>query len=227
MSSTRRRAPAIKVKIKDLLEGELETQQDGTKALHIRTNDIIRRARIIGEIVNKAVIEVEETVILDITDETGEIKIKGGGSDWAGPIFFELQELNEGTTVDVVGLIRETTDGGVYLSCELCIPVKDNAMKVLRDLEVSKYYRRKGLEVQATESIATAFKEQAKLSESNQIKEQILDLLKKSENLEEGCSFDEIRRALGLTSRELEPELRALQSDGDIFEPIPGIFKFV
>ena len=138
-----------------------------------------------------------------------------------------MKGFGEGSTVDVIGLIRESSDGKVYINCELCILVQDDAMKVLRDLEISKYYREKGMTAEATESIETAMKKQAKLSESDEIKDHILDLLKKAENLEEGCSFDIIKKKLGLTTKELEPELRALQSEGDIFEPIPGTFKYV
>ncbi|MFW9923772.1 MAG: hypothetical protein ACFFDW_10855 [Candidatus Thorarchaeota archaeon] len=226
-SDNRRRTPAIKVRIKDLLDGELETQQDGTKALHIKTDDILRRVRIMGEITNKADIEADESMIFDVSDETGTIKVKGGGSDWSVQTYLDMKDMKEGSTVDVIGLIRESADGSVYISCELCILVNDSKLKVLRDLEISKYYRRKGLDSEATKSIEIAFKDQAKVSASDEIKDQILELLKKPDNLEEGCSFDEIKKALGLTTRELEPELRALQNDGDIFEPIPGTFKYV
>lgn len=227
MISNRRRAPAIKLKIKDLNEGEFVTEQDGTKALHIKTDDIIRRARILGEITNKIVIENDESVLLDITDETGVMKIKGGGSAWAGQIYLDLKNMKEGSMVDIVGLIRESTEATPYIDCELCIPINDDAVKVLRDLEISKYYKRKGLDIEASVSIDSAFKAQAKLSESDEIKDQILNLLRKSENLKEGLSFDEIKRELALTTKELEPELRALQNDGDIFEPHPGTFKYV
>ena len=138
-----------------------------------------------------------------------------------------MQELKEGTSVDVVGLLRETGDGNVYIDCELCFPVTDQAIKVLRELEISKYYNRKGLDSKASEGLEKAIEGQTQLIESDQIKDQILALLKKDENLEEGCTFDDIKRTLGLTTKELEPELRALQSDGDIFEPLPGTFKYV
>lgn len=227
MISNRRRAPAIKVKINDLNEGEFVTEQDGSKALHIKTDDIVRRARILGEIINKVVIENDESVIFDIEDETGRIQVKGGGTAWSGEIYLEMKGLKEGSIVDIVGLIRESPDEKPYIDCELCIHVIDDAAKVLRNLEISKYYKRKGLDIEASVSIDSAFKAQAKLSVSDEIKDQILALLKKDENLEEGLSFDEIKRELALTTKELEPELRALQNDGDIFEPIPGTFKYV
>ena len=88
------------------------------------------------------------------------------------------------------------------------------------------FYSRKGLQSEATQGIETAIKEQVKLSESDEIKDQILEMLKNPDNTD-GCTFDEIKRALGLSTRDLEPELRALQSDGDIFEPVPGTFKYV
>ena len=227
MISNRRRAPAIKVKIKDLTDGELITEQDGTKALHIKTDDFIRRARVMGEITNKVDIEADESILLDIEDETGVVRIKGGGNQWSAQIYLDMKELKEGSTVDVVGLIRESTDNSIYIDCELCIPIIDPAIKVLRDLEISKYYRRKGLSSEANSGIEKAMKGEAKLSESDEIKDQILALLKQPENLETGCSFEDIKRTLALTTKELEPELRALQSEGDIFEPSPGTFKYV
>jgi len=223
--SNKRRSTAIKLKIGDLISGEFSTKEDGTKVLHVKTEDFIRRTRIMGEITGKSVIESDESVILDIADTTGTIKVKGGGSEWSGQIYLDIKDLKEGTLVDVVGLVRETADGNVYLDCEMCRPVTDKSLPVLRELEISKYYKRKGVDSSA--SLETAIKGQAKLAESDEIKDNILDLLKTSENLKEGCSFDDIKRALGLTTKELEPELRALQSDGDIFEPIPGTFKFV
>lgn len=225
--SGRRRAVALKMKIKDIIEGEFTTEQDGSKALHVKTDDIVRRARIMGEITSKVDIESDESILLDVADETGTVRVKGGGTEWSGQVYLDMKGLVEGSTVDVVGLIRESSDGKVYINCELCVPVHDKAMKVLRDLEISKYYRKKGLVVEATESIETAMKKQAKLSESDEIKDQILEVLKKKENLEDGCTFNTIKKELGLATKELEPELRALQSEGDIFEPIPGTFKYV
>jgi len=227
MSTSRRRAVAIKMKIKDLTDGEFISEQDGSKALHVKTDEIILRARIMGEITSKVDIESDESILIDVADETGTIRVKGGGSEWAGQIYLDMKGLAEGMTVDIVGLIRESSDGKAYINCELCIPVQDSAMKVLRDLEISKYYRKKGMEVEATESIEAAMKVQAKLSESDEVKNHILDLLKKPDNLKDGCTFDKIKEELGLSTKDLEPELRALQNDGDIFEPFPGTFKYV
>jgi len=223
----RRRAPAIKLRIVDLNEGEFVTNQDGSKLLHVKTDDILRRARIMGEIKKKSIIESDETVILEVGDQTGTIKVKGGGGEFSGQIFLDMKDLKEGTVVDIVGLIRDTAEGKPYIECELCIPIKNQSLEVLRELEISKYYQRKGLNSKATEIIATAAKGQTKLNQSDEIKNHILELLKKPESLKSGLTFEEIKRALSLTTKELEPELRSLQNDGDIFEPIPGTFKFV
>ncbi len=225
--SGRRRAVALKMKIKDIVEGEFTTEQDGSKALHVKTDDIVRRARIMGKITSKVDIESDESILIDVADETGTVKVKGGGTEWAGQVYLDMKGLVEGSTVDVVGLVRESSDGKAYISCELCVLVQDEALKVLRDLEISKYYRKKGMTAEATESIETAMKKQVKLSESDEIKDHILALLKKKENLEDGCTFDNIKSELGLSTKELEPELRSLQSEGDIFEPLPGTFKYV
>jgi len=225
--SSKRRAPAIKLKIKDITEGEFETIQDGSKVLHVKTDDLVRRVRIMGKITGKTVIESDESIILEVEDTSGSLKVKGGGSEWAGQVFLAMRDLKEGSFVDIVGLIREAADGKAYIDCELCLPVIDDAVKVLRELEISKYYKRKGLDSKATDGIESAIKDQVKLTESDKIKTQILELLKKAEHLEEGCTFDEIKRSLGLTTKELEPELRDLQNDGDIFEPMPGTFKYV
>ncbi|MBK5114747.1 MAG: hypothetical protein KGD59_11045 [Candidatus Heimdallarchaeota archaeon] len=225
--SGKRRAPAIKLKIKDIIEGEFETTQDGTKLLHVKTDDLVRRVRIMGEITSRTVIESDESVIFEIDDTSGSLNVKGGGSEWAGQIFLDMKDLKEGTIVDVVGLVKEAGDGKAFINCEMCLPVTNDAVKVLRELEISKYYKRKGLDSKATDSIQSAIKDQEKLVESDEIKTQIIDLLKNDEHIEEGCTFDEIKRALGLTTKELEPELRVLQNDGDIFEPMPGTFKYV
>ena len=225
--SSRRRAPAIKLKIKDITEGEFETIQDGSKVLHVKTDDLVRRVRIMGKITSKTVLESDESIILEVEDTSGSLKVKGGGSEWAGQVFLAMRDLKEGSFVDIVGLIREAADGKAYIDCELCLQVIDDAVKVLRELEISKYYKRKGLDSKATDGIESAIKDQVKLTESDKIKTQILELLRKAEHLEEGCTFDEIKRSLGLTTKELEPELRDLQNDGDIFEPMPGTFKYV
>ncbi|MHA1435265.1 MAG: hypothetical protein ACTSO7_15595 [Candidatus Heimdallarchaeota archaeon] len=190
MSQSRRRATAIKLRVSDIINGEFTTQQDGSKVLHVKTDDLVRRVRILGEVTDKVDIESDETIILDVNDKTGVIKVKGGGSEWSSNIYADMKDLKEGMEVDVAGLVKESSDGAPYIQCELCIPI-------------------------------------AKLSESDEIKDQILVLLKDPERKDEGCTFDEIKRTLGLSTRDLEPELRALQSDGDIFEPIPGTFKYV
>ncbi len=227
MSQRRRRATAIKLRIVDLINGEFSTQQDGSEPLHVKTDDLIRRARVLGEITDKVDIESDETIILDVNDKTGVIKVKGGGSEWTQNIYADMKELKIGMEVDVAGLVKESSDGSPYIQCELCIPIVDPAIRVLRELEISKYYSRKGMKAEATEGIESAIKGQAKLSESDEIKNQIIEMLKDPEKLDEGCTFDEIKHSLGLSTRDLEPELRALQSDGDIFEPVPGKFKWV
>ncbi len=225
--SSKRRATAIKLKIKDITEGEFETIQDGSKVLHVKTDDLVRRVRIMGEITSKTDIESDESIILEIDDTTSSLKVKGGGSEWAGQVFLAMKDLKEGSTVDIVGLIREAADGKAYIDCELCLPVIDDEVKVLRDLEISKYYKRKGLDSKATDGIESAIKDQAKIVESDETRNQIIALLKQDEHKEEGCSFDEIKRALGLTTKELETELRVLQHDGVVYEPMPGTFKYV
>ena len=158
--SSRRRAPAIKLKIKDITEGEFETIQDGSKVLHVKTDDLVRRARIMGKITGKTVIESDESIILEVEDTSGSLKVKGGGSEWAGQVFLAMRDLKEGSFVDIVGLIREAADGKAYIDCELCLPVIDDAVKVLRELEISKYYKRKGLDSKATDGIESAIKDQ-------------------------------------------------------------------
>jgi len=227
MSQRRRRATAIKLRIVDLISGEFSTQQDGSEPLHVKTDDLVRRARVLGEITDKVEIESDETIILDVNDKTGVIKVKGGGSEWTQNIYADMKELKIGMEVDVAGLVKESSDGSPYIQCELCVPIVDPAIRVLRELEISKYYSRKGMKAEATEGIESAIKGQVKLSESDEIKNQIIEMLKDPEKLDEGCTFDEIKNSLGLSTRDLEPELRALQSDGDIFEPIPGKFKWV
>ncbi|NHJ38497.1 MAG: hypothetical protein FK731_00585 [Asgard group archaeon] len=227
MSFSRRRATAVKLKISDLISGEFITNQDGSKALHVKTDDLITRARVMGEITGKVINEAEEMVIYDVSDKTGTIKVRGGGDERSGQIYLEMLNFKEGIVVDIIGLVRDLGDGNVYIDCELCIPITDPSYQVLRELEISKYYQRKGLSSDATASIETAIKGQVKLAESDEIKAQILDLLKKPENIEEGCTFDQIKRELGLTTRELEPGLIALKSDGDIFEPASGRFQIV
>ena len=227
MSQSRRRATAIKLRVCDLINGEFTTQQDGSKVLHVKTDDLVRRARILGEVTDKVDIESDETIILDINDKTGTIKVKGGGSEWTQNIYADMKDLKEGMEVDIAGLVKESSDGAPYIQCELCILIVDPAVKVLRELEISKYLAKKGLQSDATENLETAIKGEAKLSESDEIKDQILALLKDPEKKDSGCTFDEIKRTLGLSTRDLEPELRALQSDGDIFEPVPGTFKYV
>ncbi|NHK31344.1 MAG: hypothetical protein FK730_08335 [Asgard group archaeon] len=225
--SSQRRATAVKLKIGDIIAGEFVTNQDGSKALHVKTDDIIRRVRIMGEITSKVINEAEEMVIYDVTDKTGVIKVRGGGDEYSGSIYLDMLNFKEGIVVDIIGMVRDFGDGNVYIYCEMCIPVTDPSFQVLRELEISKYYKRKGLSSDATASIETAIKGQVKLAESDEIKNQILDLLKKPENIEEGCTFDHIKRELNLTTRELEPELIALKSDGDIFEPSSGRFQIV
>ena len=68
--SSRRRATAVKLKIGDSIAGEFVTNQDGSKALHVKTDDLIRRVRVMGEITSKVINEAEEMVIYDVTDKS-------------------------------------------------------------------------------------------------------------------------------------------------------------
>lgn len=225
--SNRRRAPAIKLKIHDLKEGKFITTSENSRVFQARTGDQVIRARLMGEVSNKIIIETDESVILDLIDDTGTIKVKGGGNQWTNQIFMELKGLKEGTTIDVIGLVRETETEDLYIECELCIPISDPARKVLRELEISKYYLRKGLETEAIEELETAIKGQKDLSQTDVHKDKIIALLKDSDYRKQGCSFEEIKKLLELSTNELEKALRDLQADGEVFEPRPGTFKYV
>ncbi|NHJ47047.1 MAG: hypothetical protein FK733_04595 [Asgard group archaeon] len=227
MSYTRRRrAVAIKLKIGDIIAGEFVTNQDGSKALHVKTDDMVWRARILGEVTKKTVSEIEEQVIFEVSDKSGAINVQGGGNDRSAYVYLDMLNFKEGAIVDIIGLIRDG-NGNIYIECEMCKLVTDPSIQVLRELEISKYYKSKGLSSEATATIETAIKGQVKLMESDEIKNQILELLRQPENIEEGCTFDQIKRELGMTTRELEPELLALKNDGDIFEPGSGRFQIV
>ncbi|MBD3192082.1 MAG: hypothetical protein GF308_15655 [Candidatus Heimdallarchaeota archaeon] len=226
--SNKRRAPAIKLKIHDIKDGKFVTDSDNSRVLQARTGDQIIRTRLMGEVSNKIIIETDESVILDLTDDTGTIKVKGGGSQWTNQIFMEMKGLKEGVTIDVIGLVRTTKNGeDPYIECELCIPISDPARKVLRELEISKYYLQKGLETEAIEELETAIKGQKDLSKTDDHKDKIVGLLKDPDYLDQGCSFEEIKKILELSTSELEKALRDLQADGEIFEPRPGTFKYV
>lgn len=177
---------------------------EGERMLHVEVGGKnVVRVNVIANIVEKYIQEGEKkfgSVTLD--DATGQLKVKVFGDD-----LNKLNELNQGDTVLVIGLLRFWSDE-VYITPEI-IKKKDSQYLLVRKLEV-----------EADEPKTLAREEVAEL------KDKILEMVKAGES-EGGVDVDKIILELKEPPNVINQEIKKLLEDGIAYEPRPGKLRWL
>jgi RPA family protein len=118
---------AIKVRIKDLIEGTF----DGT-CVHTPAGEV-SEARILGTLIDIFTTDDDSYMSLTVDDGTETIRIKAWRQD-----IQKLKEFSKGDLIDVVGRIREYNEE-IYLTPEVISKVSPNRW-ILRELELMKLH---------------------------------------------------------------------------------------
>jgi RPA family protein len=234
---------AYKLKIEDLMKGQYIRSIGGPEPSHLLTpwGQRVIRARVMGTVVDKFVREDQSYAVLRLDDGTETISIRA----WREGVP-ELNRFNVGSTVDIIGRVREF-EGEIYLAPELILPVNDPNWELVRELEIVEARREAlargvrprgipaaGLEpTQLKMELAPPIRttepalgeEEPPLPEvPDEIKKRVILALEKLDR-GDGATPAEVSVELNLPQTQVEDALRVLLVEGDVFEPLAGRFK--
>jgi len=198
---------AYKFRIGDLLLGKPIFDADKFTFLELGDKRIVR-VNLIGNIVDKYVSEGEKRYIFfTLDDGSGQIKLRTFGDDVE-----KFSKLQQGQTVIVIGVLRNFNNE-TYVMPEI-IAEQDPKYLLVRKLESERNRSETAPKIENKEQIFA-------------IKDKILERIKSSEE-EGGVEIEKIKMELRDTSPEIiSQEIQKLLEEGIIFEPRPGIVRWL
>lgn len=226
MAEQRKREIAYKLFIGEILKGNpiIEEQQadisaggvrERFKLLEFQDKQVVR-VNIIANVVDKFVAEGEKrwaTITLD--DASGQIKVKVFGDDTA-----KLQEVNQGDTLVVIGMLR-SFNKELYILPEIIKKV-DPRYLLIRKLEIEKI-RPQNQSTQPT----PGQEPQQDPAQPAGLREQIIQLIKEGE-ASEGIDTEQIILKLKDSQPDqINTEITKLLEDGIVYEPRPGRVRYL
>lgn len=193
---------AFKSRVGDLLSGKSVMEGDRFKLLEVSQKQIVR-VNIIANITDKFVQEGEKkygSITLD--DASGQIRAKVFGDDLK-----KIENFSQGDTVMIIGLLR-IWNNELYITPEI-IKKKDPSFLLIRKLEI---------EAEMPKSLEK--------NEMQQIRDSILDLVKKEED-NGGVETDKLILGIKSPPEAINQEIKRLLEEGMVYEPRPGKLRYL
>ncbi len=209
------RSTALKVRIKDLVEGEFVRTEGAMEPNYVVTplNEMVSRARVMGVVVSKFTSEDEKYITVTLDDGSETVSVRA---------FREtdvLKDVEVSESIDVVGKVKEY-QGEVYLLAEAVHIIKDPNWELVRRLELAIKDKALGRKVsEPVETLETRF-------EGENAKEKVLEVIKTLDE-GEGVKYITIARETGIKEEELDKIINDLLVEGEIYEPKIGRFKIM
>jgi len=197
--------PAYKVKAEDLLFGKVEVSEESGLSLITPWGIKIKRARLLGTVVDKYVKTDGTYGVINVDDGSGVIRVKVWREDLK-----MIENIKESDIVDVIGRIKER-DGEVYITPDVIIKVTDPNFEILRELEILEERWR-------------LLKSGKKPNEEISLKERIVEVLRREKKR---MGVEEISKLLEAPMDEIERLLRELLAEGKIVESEVGKFEVI
>jgi len=191
---------AYKLRVGDILKGKPIIESERFSFLDLNSKRVVR-INLVGSIVDKYESEEKNYIFLTIDDGSGQIKIKAFGEDSD-----KLKNITHGQTIIIIGLLRYFNNE-VYISPEI-VREQDPKYLLVRKLEVEKQTP------------------QENKDQTVDLKNKIIDQLKNSES-EGGIETEKLIASLNEPSHVINQEIQKLLEDGMIFEPRPGIVRWL
>lgn len=202
MADEFKRFVAYKLKIGDILGGNVIMDGDRLKFVQVYNNNVAR-VNIIANVIEKYIQDEEKKFAsLTLDDATGQIKIKTFGED-----IEKLKPFEQGDTILAIGLIRQWNNE-VYLIPEI-IKKRDPSHLLLRKLETDLD---KPKAIDNTELL--------------DLKGKMISIIKREEP-NGGASIDAIIGELKLSNDLVKQEIKRLLEEGMIYEPRPGKVRYL
>jgi len=195
-----KRQIAYKLRIGDIFAGKPIMDNERFSFLELGDKRIVR-VNIVANIVEKYNSSEKQYVSLTIDDASGQVRIKIFGDD-----VIKFQNINQGDTIMVVGLLR-WYNNELYLTPEI-MKIQDPRYLLVRKLEFER--------------------EMPKLVDKNEIlalTDQIKQRIKESEP--EGISSEKLIMELHSAPELINQEIKKALEQGIVYEPRPGMLRWV
>lgn len=195
-----KRQTAYKIKIGDLFKGTPVIENERFSALEI-DGKRVGRVNIVANVVEKYVSSEKQYISLTIDDASGQIRIKIFGDDT-----IKFQDVNQGDSVLIVGVLRQYNDE-TYITPEI-IKQQDPKYLLVRKLELERNAPK------------------LDSSQINDLSDKLLGKIKESEP--EGIESEKLIMNFNDFSAEaINNEIKKALEQGSIYEPRPGILRYL
>ena len=195
-----KRQTAYKLKVGDISKGR--PIYDGERFNFLELGDRkIARVNIVANVIERYLSDEGNYLSLAIDDASSQIRIKVFGDD-----IQKFKDIGQGDTVIVIGLLRNYNNE-IYITPEI-IRRKDPRYLLVRKLELEKIYP-----VKADNGKILA------------IADKILNKVRESEP--NGVGVDKIIEDLKESTDLINQEIRRALEQGIIYEPRPGVLRYL
>lgn len=198
---------AYKFRIGSILSGSNQFEGERFISSEINGKRVVR-VNVVGSIIDRYETEGERKYLsLTLDDGTGQIKLKAFGDD-----VDKFKEVTQGKTVVIMGTLR-FYNNEIYIAPEIIKSV-DSRYLVIRKLELEKENQDKSEKNNEPQE-----------KNNGSLKDKIIELIKNSEG-NGGIDMDTLNQKLE-NSPDISHELQKLLEDGMIFEPRPGVLRWL
>lgn len=196
----RKRNIAYKIKIGDIEKSE-KVINDGKLACVRIGEKNISRVNIIANVIEKFVNEEKKYAFIKIDDASGQILLKSFESD---PV--DISKISQGDSVQVVGLLREY-NGEIYISPEILKSI-DPKWLLVRKIEFQNMKRGMPLPKDAS------------------LRDIIIEKIK-AKDKDGGIEKEHLILDIDASPESVNEEIKKLLEHGTIYEPRPGVLRYL
>jgi uncharacterized protein len=193
---------AFKMRVGDILSGKVIIDGERLKCLEFPDKTVVR-INLIANVIEKFIQDNEKKFgSLTLDDASGQIKLKVFGED-----INKFENFSQGDTIMVIGVIR-TWNNELYIIPEI-IKKKEPQYLLVRKLE---------LELDTPKSLSP--------DKAVELKDKLLSYIK-IEDPNGGAETEKIILELKSSPEAINQEIKKLLEDGIIYEPRPGVVRYL
>ena len=231
----RKRLPAIRCWIKNLLEGQFMDEKNMLNTIF----GSVKRVRILGTVVKKklkVINQISDNTTPQVNNEISNTRIEFELDDGTGLIRANIwransksyKELNKGDLVDIVGLINYKYDN-LSISTEIIKKIENPNKLLLRNAEIIKKIKFGNINVfQETEheksKIDLLLFKQA-TNRIDQFKEKIFSIIDHFSQSGNGIGFTDLLNQIKISDDKLRRYIRDLEMESKIYQSEENFYQ--
>lgn len=215
MAEIRKREVAYKMKIGSIIGGEPIIENiEGKEKLNfiLLGSKQIQRVNVVANVIDKFISESSPESkgfgSLTIDDASGQIQLKVFGEDIS-----KIENLDQGDTVIVIGLLR-SFNKQLYI-----IP------EIIKKVDI-KYLLVRKLELELQNGSEKSQEEPVQDDKKIQIREQIINLIRESEE-QGGITTEDLILKVNSEPEIINSEITRLLEEGIVYQPRPGRIRYL